>query len=151
MLWKSLCVSCVSLIAFGAALGLASPALAQAAKGAKQAAHSELIKELRSAHKLLAEADRDYDGHRAKAAEEVHKALKDLGYEHKKGAKTAAKKAANAKEPPVHEPQATSDAQLRQALDILKAALPRLEGKHPKAAANVTAAIAEIKTALAIK
>jgi hypothetical protein len=34
------------------------------------------------AHKLLAEADHDYDGHRARAAHEVHLALEELGAHH---------------------------------------------------------------------
>jgi hypothetical protein len=34
------------------------------------------------AHKLLSEADHDYDGHRARAAHEVHLALEELGAHH---------------------------------------------------------------------
>jgi hypothetical protein len=34
------------------------------------------------AHRLLAEADHDYSGHRAKAAHHVHLALEDLGHHH---------------------------------------------------------------------
>jgi hypothetical protein len=137
--------------------GWASTVMAQTTPPAKSAAHAELIKTLRSAHKLLAQADRDYDGHRAKAAEEVHKALKELGYHHKKAQSAstpkngAAAKVAHAAAPKVHEPQATSDAQLRQAQQILQGALTQMSGKHPKATANVKAAIAEINTALAIK
>ena len=51
----------------------------------------------------------------------------------------------------MHEPQATSDAQLREAQQLLQGALTQLNGKHPKATANVKAAIAEINMALAIK
>ena len=38
----------------------------------------EVLKELHHAHRLLEEANHDYDGHRAKAAEELHKAIKAL-------------------------------------------------------------------------
>jgi hypothetical protein len=107
----------------------------------------------------LTHADHDYDGHRAKAAEEVHKALKELGHHHKKAAPApvaapgavVATKPVHASAPKVREPQAASDAKLREAKDILQAVSTHLTGKHPKAAANVQAAIAEINTALAIK
>ena len=41
-----------------------------------------VLHELRAAHKLLIEADHDYDGHRLKAAEKVHKAIHDLEGKH---------------------------------------------------------------------
>jgi Skp family chaperone for outer membrane proteins len=149
-----------SIFALLAGLAQVSTAMAQAAAPtAKQAVHEELIQTLRAAHRLLLAADHDYDGHRAKAAEEVHKALKELGYHHKKpqsgstpshGAAGPAK-AAHAGQPKIHEPQATSDAQLRQAQQLLQGTLMPLSVKHPKANANVKAAIVEINTALGIK
>jgi hypothetical protein len=57
----------------------------------------------------------------------------------------------NAGQPRKHEPQTASDAQLREALQLLQVALTQFNGKHPKATANVEAAIAEINTALAVK
>jgi hypothetical protein len=49
------------------------------------------------------------------------------------------------------EAQAKSDAQLRQAQQVLQQALMYINARHPKAAANVQAAIGEINTALSIK
>ena len=99
------------------------------------------IKELHKAHHLLAEADHDYGGHRAKAAEEVHKALKELGHAkpHVPGA---------GKPKSGGEPQAVSDGQLREAQQMLKDALPHLNKNHPRAHANIEAAIAQITLAL---
>jgi hypothetical protein len=135
-------------------VSLAVGSKASAQTGARKLEKAELVKELRAAHKLLAEADRDYKGHRAQAAKEVHKAIKELGGEHHpKKAEAAAPgaKPPRVKQPAIHEPQATSDAQLRQAQAILEGVQAELNAHHPKAAANVTAAIAEIKTALSIK
>lgn len=146
------CVIGLSISIFFA--GLASTASAQATP------HAELIKTLRHAHWLLAHADHDYDGHRAKAAEEVHKALKDLGYQHKKPqpglapAKGAGvpPQAAPGGQPKGHEPQPNSDTQLREAKALLEGALTHINGsRHPGAAANLKAAIFEIHTALKIK
>ena len=48
-------------------------------------AHGQLRASLHWAHKLLVEADHDYDGHRARAAHEVHRALEELdGHHHPK-------------------------------------------------------------------
>jgi hypothetical protein len=145
------CVIGLSISMFFA--GLASTASAQATQ---PSAHAELIKSLHCAHKLLAHADKDYDGHRLKAAEEVHKALKELGYQHKKAhpGSTPANGAAvpaHTAHAKMHEPQGNSDAQMREALQILQGALTHFNGTHPKAVANVNAAIAQINTALAIK
>lgn len=119
--------------------------------GAQQAAakkgHSEVAKELHQAHKLLSEADHDYDGHRKQAAEEVHKALKEVGAEKKAVGHPPEKKPGGHE----HEPQAKSDAQLHKAMDILEKVHPKLVHHHPKAAVNVQTAIAEIKAALKIK
>lgn len=129
-----------------------TPPKSAAVKGEK----AELVKELRAAHKLLAEADHDYDGHRARAAAEVHKAIKKLvGTHHPKtvkpGSATTAPVAPPVKQPAVHEPQTTSDAQLRQAQAILQGVQAQLNARHPKVAANIKSAIVEINTALSIK
>ena len=47
-------------------------------------AKSQLVQALASARTLLATANRDYDGHRALAAQEVRKAMAALGYRPKK-------------------------------------------------------------------
>jgi hypothetical protein len=123
---------------------------------AKKWEKAELVKELRAAHRLLAEADRDYDGHRARAAEAVHKAIRELVGNHHP-AKAAGSGAAGAaaaavkKQPAIHEAQANSDAQLRQAQGILQTVQAELNAHHPKAATHVTLAIGEINTALKIK
>jgi hypothetical protein len=146
---------------FAILLGLAldTTASAQAANPAKQAARAQLIATLRSAHKLLVAADHDYNGHRAKAAHEVHQALQELGFHHKKpqpgspaqNAAVAGAKAAHAAQARMHEPQAASDAQLQQAQQLLQGALTQLTATHPKATTNVQNAITEITTALSIK
>jgi hypothetical protein len=119
------------------------------------------MKELRAAHLLLAEADHDYQGHRAKAAKEVHKALSELGYHHHPttahpgtaipGGAVATRKAAAVHQSVAHEPQATSDTQLRKARQILRGALTQLNSRRPKAAADLRAAIGEIDRALSIR
>jgi hypothetical protein len=140
-------------------LVLETAASAQAASPVKQTARAQLIATLRSARRLLVAADRDYHGHRAKAAHEVTQALRELGFHPKKpqsgspaqnGALVAAK-AARTAQARTHEPQATSDAQLQQAQQLLQGALTQLTSTHPKATANVQTAITEITTALTIK
>jgi hypothetical protein len=134
--------------------------LAAAAQAAPSAELS-LIETLRHAHRLLVHADHDYDGHRAKAAEEVHKALIDLGYGGKKALPAliltpttgvvVPLQAVPSGRPKVREPQGTSDAQLHEAGELLKGALAQLNGTHPKATANIEAAIREIRIALKLK
>ena len=91
--------------------GLVATALAQTTSST----YPQLIETLRHAHRLLVHADHDYDGHRAKAAEEVHKALVDLGYRAKKAQPAltltpatggvAAPQVVQNGQPKVHEPQ----------------------------------------------
>ncbi len=138
---------------------LGSPSDAASKQAAKRAAraldNTHVISALQSAQTLLVAADHDYSGHRALAAKEVHKALAELG--HKKGQAGITPKTANAAatqtgRTAAHEPQATSDAQLRQALQILQSVVPHINStRHPKAATNVQAAIGQINTALSIK
>jgi hypothetical protein len=61
-----------------AAASAASPAAVPTQHGG----HGQVREALHWAHRLLAEADHDYDGHRARAAHEVHKALEELGAHH---------------------------------------------------------------------
>ena len=138
--------------------GLASAALAKAVP-AKGTANAELIQTLKSAHRLLVSADYDYEGHRAKAAKDVRNTLEELGHHHKKAQPgltpnkggVVPPKVAHASQEKMHEPQATSDAQLREAQQLLQGALTQLNVRHPQATANVKAAITEINMALAIK
>jgi hypothetical protein len=120
------------------------------------------MQSLKAAHKLLSEADHDYQGHRHLAAEEVHKAMEELGHHHHKSGIAAGstatgvlvtmpKNAAHSPQGKVHESQAESDSQLQQAQQVLEAALKRLGASHAKAAANVHAAIAQINVALSVR
>jgi hypothetical protein len=116
----------------------------------------QLLTELHHAHRLLQEANHDYDGHRAKAAEELHKAIKTLEAtvpHHHHQAQPTAKPVV--KEPAVHEPQAVSDAQLREARKVLKTVEAQLasstELHHQKALVDVAKAIEQIDIALKIR
>ena len=138
--------------------GWATIAAAQTTTPVKESAHAELVKTLRHAHWLLVHADHDYGGHREKAVKEVHKALEDLGYQHKKAepgstpatGTVAPPQTVHGGQPKMHKPQGSSDDQMREARKHLDRTLKHLSagGKHPKATANVQAAIAEINTAL---
>ena len=99
---------------------------------------------LRSAYALLAEADRDYDGHRAMAAHDLHTALGQLGFVHED--KVVEGKAPAATEKGRHEAQWRSDAQLRQAASILQG----VQTANPRASAIIKAALSQIGTALSI-
>ena len=148
-------------------IGLASTALGQVVAPpvvtvpGMSTVQSQILAQLVAAHKLLAVADRDYKGHRAKAAREVRNAMKSLSYRHhsrvaQPGAAVAAAAGANAAKtaattPAVHKPQAISDNQLRQAQQILLGLATQLNGSRPKVGTHVTAAIGEINTALSIK
>jgi hypothetical protein len=134
------------------------------------AAHAgvgKIIKELHLTHKLLEEADHDYDGHRAKAAHEVHEAIHALmahtgNGETKPAEKVAPKPAEKPAKPAggagLKESQAVSDAQLKEALANLQkieahfGSVKSEKSEHIiKAEKNVTAAIGELKIALSIK
>lgn len=135
-----------------AVLGLAlvvTPASAKfpPVKGASKAANSSgTVTSLHEAKTLLDTAIHDYDGHRAKAVEEVRHALHELAPHHKGTAKAGAK-GGQANTTP-GENQAQSDTQLKQALKILSSL-----GETPSAKANghIQTAITELNTALKIK
>ena len=151
----------LSISVFVGGLSLASPASAQSISvppmhpAGRHTGHATTVEDLRQAHRLLVEADHDYDGHRARAAEAVHRAIRELEGRHHgrsiSAAPTVTHKLATAKRPANHESQATSDAQLRKARADLQWALNHISGRHPKAAAHVKHAIREIDTALHIK
>jgi len=136
-------------LSFFAVLVAAGPvALAQAAV---TTANSQAMQALKSAHQLLATANRDYDGHRALAAQEVRKAMAALGYHRKKAQAGTTANPGAAGQPSAKKPQADSDAQLRQAQQILQGVLTQTGANHPKAAAHLKAAIVHINTALSVK
>jgi hypothetical protein len=105
----------------------------------------EVSEELYHARHWLEKADRDYDGHRGRAVQEVRAALQRLGHDpNAHPTKIPAK--------PVHEKQWKSDDQLRHARKILKEAESHLAGKggakHQEAIAHIAKAVEEIDVAL---
>jgi|SRR6516165_1388587 hypothetical protein len=100
-----------------------------------QAQSTSSITLLDDAYATLAQADHDYKGHRVKAMKQIERAVHELG------GKISGKGKG-------HEPQATSDAQLKAAKELLQQAVPNLTGKPLK---HVNAAIKDIDEALAIK
>jgi hypothetical protein len=115
-------------------------------------ANSQLVQALKSARTLLATANRDYNGHRAAAAQEVRKAMAALGYRPKKAqAGSTLNPGAAAGQAAISKPQANSDAQLSQARQILQGALIQTNASRPKASAHLNAAIVHINTALSGK
>ena len=139
----------IRLSLFTVFVAAGSAALAQAAV---TTANSQAVQALKTAHALLATANRDYDGHRALADQEVRKAMAALGYRYRKvrtGVTPAP--AVVAGQPSIHKRQADSDAQLGQAQQILQGVLAQTGASHPKAAAHLKAAIVHINTALSVK
>jgi hypothetical protein len=115
---------------------------------------------LKQARALLDGANHDYQGHRAKAEALVAQAIRELTpHHHQPGAGTT--KPGRGANPGVNvgnagkgnankEPQAQSDAQLQQAVQLLNGVVGQI-GNHPKASAHIQNAIAELNTALKIK
>jgi hypothetical protein len=127
--------------------------------GNGQHAGKGIAKELHAAKELLEQADHDYDGYRAKAVHHITEALHDLHGHHQNGAAKSGQKpphtpknnngaGGNGAGHKPHEPQANSDAQLQKAAQILAAAEGQLGSQHPKAHAEVQAAINDIAIAL---
>jgi hypothetical protein len=121
-------------------------------------ANSQIVQALASARTLLATANRDYEGHRASAAQEVRKAMAALGYRRQKtqaastvNAGAVANPGAAAGQGAIRKTQANSDAQLGQARQILQGVLSQTNVSRPKASAHLTAAILHINTALSLK
>jgi hypothetical protein len=112
-----------------------------------------VAKELHAAKALLEHADHDYDGYRAKAVHHITEALHELhGHQHngKAGQHGQSPKAGQNKggAAKLREPQGNSDAQLREAAQLLATAEGKLGSSHPKAHAEVQAAINDIAMAL---
>jgi hypothetical protein len=153
----------LSILTVVAGVALQPIVLAQTSvvAAATQPAYLQFAQALKSAHRLLAEANADYGGHRALAAQHVRNALKQLGlhhghkkvYTHSVATSTVAaqKKAEHTAKPTVHESQAASDSQLQKAQQILQGVLTPLSSSHPKAATHVNAALAEINRALSTR
>jgi hypothetical protein len=119
------------LVLFLLALGLVTPAQAKPATTPTPDASALL----NDAYATLAHAKKDYKGHRVLAMKQIESALGEAG------AKVTSKGKA-------HEPQGTSDAQLKSAQDLVQQAEASLSGKALKHAKD---ALTEISSALAIK
>jgi hypothetical protein len=106
------------------------------------------IKELHDVKVLLERADRDYKGHRAEAVKQIDHAIHALSAGHKhphgKGAKNGGR-----------EPQALSDAQLRDSIKVLDGVLTQLNGAAnapaTRGAVHIASAIKQLEVALTIK
>ncbi len=92
---------------------------------------------LREAYHLLATADHDYDGHRARAMHNTAEAARLIGVRLRGGGKAG-------------EVQATSDEQLRKAQGVLEQALSPLAGRG-KVIEHLNSAISQISIALKIR
>lgn len=90
---------------------------------------------LNDAYATLAQAKHDYKGHRVKAMKQIELALGEVGAKVTRTGKN-------------HEPQGTSDAQLRAAQNLLEQASHELSGKALK---HTDAAIKQINEALSIR
>jgi hypothetical protein len=134
---------------------------------AAAAAHAALIAELQQINGLLTRAKHDYEGHRAAAVNQVHKAIHALQHHIKAGAAGQPAKASNPTTTGIpaqpanvgnanKEPQAESDTQLKEALTGLKTVHSQLTSlpqglKHKLAEEHIRKAIHELHTALKIK
>ena len=161
---KSMVLACIWL---ATAASAQTSTITSPASGPNHAGQNPAIHSLRQAHKLLSEADHDYKGHRAKAAEDVRNAIRELeGKHHHKTSESGSDHAAGPdlvtgsshvgaadtnQAAKIREPQAASDAQLSQALTILLGIQPELTSQNPMAATSVAAAISEVHAALSIK
>jgi hypothetical protein len=111
---------------------LAAAAQAQSQMIANNSAEAGLLRE---AYGLLAAADHDYKGNRAKAMRQIEIAAKQLGVNLHGDGK-------------VREPQTNSDAQLRSAEALLVQASPGLSGQG---LAHIKLAVEHLNVALAIR
>lgn len=161
------------LAGLGCLAWFVGPVQAQRGAGGRKSAPQPLVvvlQELKQARVLLDEANHDYDGHRVKALQDVRKATHTLkqalpakgpskkpthqgkqGQQHAKGSNQAQKKPKGNTEA-----QAVSDAQMRQAAQILRTVLGQL-GTFPANAQTAQAApllhqaVREIELGLAFR
>jgi hypothetical protein len=104
-----------------------------------QAQTASPITTLDDAYATLVQANHDYKGHRVKAMKQIELAVQELG------GKISGKISGKGRG---HEPQGTSDAQLRAAQALLQQAAG---GLSKKALKHVNAAIEQLNIALSIK
>lgn len=97
------------------------------------------VQQLQQAYHILEVADHDYKGHRKKAMTHIERACKELGVKPHGDGKGK-------------EPQGTSDAQLREAQDMLQQARATASANNLKQVVkHIDNALDEINTALKIK
>lgn len=131
---------------------------APAAKGKNAAPANktmlEVVTGLHEAKLLLDTADRDYDGHRASAVGHVKSVIEDLTpLLGNKKVVTAAKKTETGPSPSTTPglTQAQSDAQLKQAREMIAELSGHIPPKHGFSVEHVKKAIAELDIALKVK
>lgn len=127
----------------------AAKKVAQASKGQTKATSATIIKELERVRSQLNKADHDYKGHRAAAVHQVTHAIHLL--QHGKHHPNPGQHFTGGHH---KEPQAKSDAQLRQAiqeLDVIARQLQSTNGQHhAKAIAAVHRAVQDLHQALKV-
>jgi len=140
-------------------------AQASATAAAKSQLRFQEAEAIRKAILLLQQGDKDYKGHRANAVKAAKAAAKILDDQVMKSGNPQVKAVTNAEKATVkktdqaeklsvtvHETQASSDTQLKNAGELLAEVRKTLaQNKQPKVLAHVDTAIKEIETALAIK
>lgn len=131
-----------------AATAFVSPSEAKVQGGAATP-YAKQVAELHTTVALLEKANHDYKGHRAKAVHEIRHAIHLLHPHHHKS--TPAAKAVKGAKGGNNETQATSDDQLRQAIDQLHAVQKELGNGPAHAHAALRAAVHELHTALKIR
>ena len=118
---------------------------------------STQVAELNTTIKLLQAADHDYQGHRAQAIHDIHQAIHALHptANHNKssapGGKVTGKNVTAKGQGANKEPQAVSDAQLKQAIAQLNTVQGQLKAAPPAALHSVQAAVKQLQVALTIK
>jgi hypothetical protein len=105
--------------------------------GTRRVGNTDGAQLLREAYHLLAVADHDYDGHRARAMHNTAEAARTIGVHLRGGGKA-------------DEAQGASDEQLRKAQGLLQEALGPMAGRA-KAIEHLEAAINQISAALKIR
>jgi hypothetical protein len=138
----------VTVLVCGVNLRAATPATAQTLSGSvavqnqfQTVAFSDTAEAgmLQSAYLILATGDHDYKGHRVRAMHQIEAAAKLLGMNLSGDAKDK-------------QPQALSDAKLREAQGLLQSVLGASEVKNEKRITkHITAAIDQINIALSIR
>ena len=124
---------------------------------------STQVAELNTTIKLLQAADHDYQGHRAQAVHDIHQAIhalhptaKNNNSSTKSGQVTGKKSSVKGKnlakgKGANKEPQAVSDAQLKQAISQLNTVRGQLKAAPPAALNSIQAAVKQLQVALTIK